>query len=71
MPLGTLFLARMKMLSSPPIYLAVLGLLLVFIGVIFDISDLIAYGVLFTISGFFLSILWKIIEKYLSDKKRN
>ena len=62
MPLGTLLLARLKFLNAPPIYLAVLGLILVFVGVVFDVSDLITFGVLLTILGFFLSILWKIID---------
>jgi hypothetical protein len=71
MPMGLpgVLLAK-KYLTSPPIYLAVLGLLLVFIGVIFDISDLITFGVLFTILGFFLSILWKIIDNYIRDKQK-
>ena len=70
MPLGTLFLARLKLLNAPPIYLTVLGLLLVLIGVIFDISNLITFGVLFIILGFFLSILWKIIGNYMRNKQK-
>ena len=70
MPLGTLFLARLKLLNAPPIYLTVLGLLLVLIGVIFNISDLITFGVLFIILGFFLSILWKIIGNYMRNKQK-
>ena len=70
MPLGLPGILRAKkFLTAPPIYLAVLGLLLVFIGVIFDISYLITFGVLFTILGFFLSILWKIIGNYMRDKQ--
>ena len=70
MPLGTLFLARLKFLNAPPIYLAVLGLILVFVGVVFDVSNLVTFGVLFTILGFFLSILWKIIDNYMKVKQK-
>jgi hypothetical protein len=59
-----------KFLTAPPIFLAVIGILLVFIGVILDISILISLGVLFTILGFVLSIVWQIIhEIFLQEKK--
>ena len=61
-----------KVLTAPPIFLAILGILLVFVGVILDISILISVGVLFTILGFVLSILWQIIRGiFLQEKKKS
>jgi uncharacterized membrane protein HdeD (DUF308 family) len=61
-----------KVLTAPPIFLAILGILLLFIGVIIDISLLISLGVSFTILGFVLSILWQIIRGiFLLEKKKS
>jgi hypothetical protein len=57
MLLGFLNLVRKYGLNAPPIYLAILGLFLVFIGAILDSSTSISLGELFTILGFCLSIL--------------
>jgi membrane protein implicated in regulation of membrane protease activity len=70
MPLGLPGILRAKkFLTAPPIYLAVLGLILVFVGVLFNFPDLITFGVLFTILGFLLSFLWKIIGNCMRDKQ--
>jgi hypothetical protein len=63
MTLGFLNLVRKYGLNAPPIYLAILGLFLVFIGAISENSALIDFGAIFVIIGFFLSIIWIFIRR--------
>jgi hypothetical protein len=70
MPLGFLNLVRKYGLNAPLIYLAILGLLLIFIGAILDSSTLISLGELFTILGFCLSILWIFIRRIRAKEKK-
>jgi len=71
MPIGFLNLVRKYGLNAPPIYLAILGLSLVFLGAILDSSTLISFGELFTILGFCLSILWIVIRRIRSKEERS
>jgi uncharacterized membrane protein YhaH (DUF805 family) len=63
MALGFLKLIRKYGLNAPPIYLAILGLFLVFIGAISENSALIDFGTIFVIIGFFLSIISIFIRR--------
>jgi hypothetical protein len=63
MTLGFLNLIRKYGLNAPPIYLAILGLFLIFIGAISENSALINFGTIFVIIGFFLSIIWIFIRR--------
>jgi hypothetical protein len=63
MLLGFLNLVRKYGLNAPPIYLAILGLFLVFIGAISENSALIDFGTIFVIIGFFLSTTWIFIRR--------
>jgi hypothetical protein len=69
MPLNFINIIRKIGLNAPPIYLSVFGLLLVFIGAIFDYSELIDFGAILFIIGFFLTIIWLFISRIRTKEK--